>query len=446
MRAAIFTILLALLLGPVSASAAPRVTPTATGGAASMGPSSGLDGYRNVTWDPNQGRVVVSDAVDVQFRDVETTMNVRRGVSLGNALKYGVRAVPGLGAAAVLADLASTLRCSFGSSGWQCDLGANPQPIEVVRYATANANAEWTYASTPSLSCQAYFEGATWLSRTSWVYQPESSSSAGRAGVCRVYLSNGSDVIQDVVAVSAQSTGCPGGVGAGADGRCPGGQVVGRTADQVAEALAPYANSQQAEQAVRDGLTSGVDLSPYWQPLPMNGPSSLSSPNQTVTSTSVNGQTQTLTTTTNYAITYGGDSFTYVTNQVTVDQNGQLVESTTSSPQPTCGVPGTPPCSVKVDETGTPTATPPDLSVFESLKAQDAQNVSEALSAVPEPSFGFIGAPPIVACRPVPLPNEMGEIDACNVVDTVRELMGFLWALTAAWISLGWIREAVNGG
>ena len=87
-----------------------------------------------------------------------------------------------------------------------------------------------------------------------------------------------------------------------------------------------------------------------------------------------------------------------------------------------------------------------DLSVFDALRTQDAQSVNEALSSVPEPSFGFIGAPPIVACRPVPLPGEMGEIDACNVVDTVRELMGFLWALAAAWISLGWIRQAVNGG
>lgn len=177
----------------------------------------------------------------------------------------------------------------------------------------------------------------------------------------------------------------------------------------------------------------------------VSGPTSAPGATRTQTTTGPGGVPVVTTVQTIYNYTYNSSQVSISQTDRTVNPDGSLSEVTTP-PQELCGVPGAPACNVKVDETGTPSATSPDLSVFENLKTQDAQKVSEALSSVPEPSFGFIGAPPIVACRPVPLPNDMGEIDACNVVDTVRELMGFLWALAAAWISLGWIREAVNGG
>lgn len=202
------------------------------------------------------------------------------------------------------------------------------------------------------------------------------------------------------------------------------------TADQLRAALQEILDAGGSLQSTGTGVTG-----------PATAPGSVS----TRTTTAPSGAPITVTTTTIYNYTYNGNQVTITEKTTTANPDGSAIEEVTA-PELLCGVPGAPPCNVKVDESGTPAATSPDLSVFESLKAQDAQKVSEALSSVPQPSFGFIGAPPIVACRPVPLPNEMGEIDACNVVDTVRELMGFLWALAAAWISLGWIREAVNGG
>ena len=237
--------------------------------------------------------------------------------------------------------------------------------------------------------------------------------------------------------------------GSALNGVCPGGQRAPLTGPQVQTRLdaAAASGAVRGGDVIREAIGYGysVPLTDV-EALPATGPLTVSSPSRTVTYTAPDGTTSTRSVPgTVYNITYNTNSFTYNVTETAPTPDGGTV-SETKEPEPSCGLPGQPACQVKVDETGTPTATSPDLSVFDVLKGQDAQSVNEALSSVPEPSFGFIGAPPIVACRPVPLPGEMGEIDACNVVDTVRELMGFLWALAAAWISLGWIREAVNGG
>jgi len=105
-----------------------------------------------------------------------------------------------------------------------------------------------------------------------------------------------------------------------------------------------------------------------------------------------------------------------------------------------------PDCNVKVNETGTPEWQQPDNSRLDDIKAADAAKMAEVAQTIPEPDLGWFDAPPLAACRPYPLPNNMGEIDACDVVDSVRSVMAYLWALVAAWMAFGWIRQAVNGG
>lgn len=111
-----------------------------------------------------------------------------------------------------------------------------------------------------------------------------------------------------------------------------------------------------------------------------------------------------------------------------------------------CGLPGTPPC--KIDETGTPAEAPESIEkaaddyktsmdeLRDIVKSSDDKGMFESLRGV------FL-VPPIAACSPFDLPNDMGSIDPCPVVDGVREVMAYIWALTALWWCLGMIREVI---
>lgn len=418
-----------LLPLPLLAQSLPRFTPSPTGGTLTPGSLSDIgSGYRGVSANQSiPGETLISDRVRAGVGAANADMYVNRAISFRNALAIGARALPYVGAAALGYDIYTRNRCTVSGSGLQC-LGPEAQPTSYIRnmgtapYGGYETMPEWAAANTSRLNS-------------------ECAQTYGPGSVVTGWVVAGSNELR---------VSCTGG-GAASN---PFADVQGSTLtpDQVADLLLPFADPAKAADIVRGALSTGqIDLAPYAMPRSATGPASLGGPTvETVTTPAPtvenpNPAPVTVTSTTVYNITYSGDTFTYTT----VVQNPAGAPGTGTPTEPTpevCGGPGLPACNVKVDESGTPAATSPDLSVFEALKNQDAQNVSEALSSVPEPSFGFIGAPPIVACRPVPLPNEMGEIDACNVVDTVRELMGFLWALAAAWISLGWIREAVNGG
>lgn len=111
--------------------------------------------------------------------------------------------------------------------------------------------------------------------------------------------------------------------------------------------------------------------------------------------------------------------------------------------QQNCGAPGQPPC--KLDESGTSGTFAPSTGVkdYKDKMDQQREQMKEAGSGV----FGglnvFFSAPPVVGCSPFGLPNDMGSIDPCGVVDGVRAVMAYLWAIAALWLCLGWIREAV---
>ncbi len=111
--------------------------------------------------------------------------------------------------------------------------------------------------------------------------------------------------------------------------------------------------------------------------------------------------------------------------------------------QQNCGAPGQPPC--KLDESGTPGTFSPNSGVkdYKDKIDQQREQIKGAGDGVFSGLNVFFSAPPVVGCTPFSLPNEMGSIDPCGVVDGVRAVMAYLWAISALWLCLGWIREAV---
>lgn len=203
--------------------------------------------------------------------------------------------------------------------------------------------------------------------------------------------------------------------------------------------------ADKAPDVVREGVGAGVPAPS--SPPQVSGPPSVSSPGPSTTTTTPSGTTTTSNTTNVVNLTYNGSQI--IINETTTTSNSDgTVTETTDQPFPEwlCGVLGMPDCNVKVNETGTPEWEQPDNSRLDDIKAADAAKMDEVAQTIPQPDLGWFGAPPLAACRPYPLPNNMGEIDACAVVDSVRSVMAYLWALVAAWVAFGWIRQAVNGG
>lgn len=190
----------------------------------------------------------------------------------------------------------------------------------------------------------------------------------------------------------------------------------------------------------------------------VTGPATTTGPSKVTTNTT-NNTTKTETTTHNH--TYGGAKVNTTTNisVVTVDNStGAVIDqstSTDSAPKAeeqaiTCGLPGTPAC--KMDETGTPEAYAPDRykEIGENYKtAVDARR--ETVSGTADKGFlsgwtVLFSAPAVQACTPITLPNgmsavSMGTIDPCPVVDGVRSVMAYLWAIAGFWLCLGMVKR-----
>lgn len=118
--------------------------------------------------------------------------------------------------------------------------------------------------------------------------------------------------------------------------------------------------------------------------------------------------------------------------------------STESAPADTtgCGLPDTAPC--KIDEAGTPEYEPAE-DVIEPAKAAELAKL-ETVKAPPSLFPGWntlFNAPALSACSAFVLPRDMGEINPCSVVEGVRSVMGYIWALTALFLCLGMVKRAV---
>ena len=252
--------------------------------------------------------------------------------------------------------------------------------------------------------------------------------------------------------VVAKNVTCPFGQ-PDANGRCPYTQNWQPVGAGDAEGHLGSKPPARPDLVVGEGVDGGVDV-PAGAPQlsgPASGPGRAPSSSGT-TSTGPAGQpsgsSSTVTNVTNN-YNYEGDTVTVtqtVTN-TTTNPDGSITQTQQETePDPLCGVPGYPACNVKVDEEGTPEWKQPTTKDLDDIKAADAVKLNEVAQTIPEPDLGWFDAPPIAACRPFVFPNDIGEVDPCGVVDSVRTVMAYLWAIVAAWMSFGWVRQAVNGG
>lgn len=429
MRSVLAFLVIALALTVPSAHASPSVRYSSNGGTLYPGPLNELgSGYRSIGLDNVTNATILRDVVDATIEGQRAGMAVRRAIPLAGALALGARALGPLGAAATLYDLYQSLRCAPSGGLIVCDEGVVPEGSGSTQSITVGETG--------------YFE----IKQTSVVVFGVSGQTVSKSFSPGVYQCT-TDVFGTDPAYGRSKT-CtvpPQSVptcAVGPDGRCPGGSSVALTPDQAASRALPFADPTKAPQAVRDALSQGIDVAPYAQELPAVGPSSLSGPSSTTTNASGQSVTQGVT----YNISYFGDSYTYnITNTTTNNTTGETT-TTTQAPKAECGVPGRPPCAVKVDEEGTPAWQDRDGSGLDALKAAEAAKRDELMGQVPQPDLGWFGAPPIAECTPFEYPNGMGSINPCGVVSNVREVMAYLWALAAAWLSFGMIRKAATGG
>lgn len=136
---------------------------------------------------------------------------------------------------------------------------------------------------------------------------------------------------------------------------------------------------------------------------------------------------------------------------------------TTTTPNPaapptpsefiTCGLPGTPAC--KINEEGTPDQAAVDVKNIPQALDEYKESEDEAIpqvSGTGDKGFldgfkDFFLLPPLAACSPFQLPQfrgqAMGQIDPCEVVEGVRSVMGYIWALTALWLCIGMVRKVI---
>lgn len=200
------------------------------------------------------------------------------------------------------------------------------------------------------------------------------------------------------------------------------------------------------------------------EPLSVTGPAT-SQGKQTVTQNVTNNTTKTETVTHNH--TYEGakvNTTTVTTTTVvnnttgeTVDQSTKTEAPTPAEPQITCGLPDTPICAVKVNEDDTPEVLP--KTEYEPLADKVKQSQEEGLERMKTPGdtsalFAgwnvFFSAPPFASCSPIVLPAfkgaSMGSLDPCPVVDGMRQVMGYIWAVAGLFLCLGMVRQSVQGG
>lgn len=108
-----------------------------------------------------------------------------------------------------------------------------------------------------------------------------------------------------------------------------------------------------------------------------------------------------------------------------------------------CGAPGQPKCGI--DESGTPKDYTGKDGLAEWKAAADSNRaqIKDSGGGVFDGFAIFFSAPPVASCSPFDLPNNYGSLDPCPVVDGVRGVMGYIWALSALFLCIGWIREAI---
>ena len=129
--------------------------------------------------------------------------------------------------------------------------------------------------------------------------------------------------------------------------------------------------------------------------------------------------------------------------------SGTKPDGTTPKPgegkeQANCGAPGQPKCGI--DESGTPTKFDGKgdlLGGWEEGVKTNRATIEKSGTGIFESFNVFFSAPPLAGCEPIELPNDQVITRHCDVVEGTRSVMAYIWALTALWLWVGWIREAI---
>ena len=108
---------------------------------------------------------------------------------------------------------------------------------------------------------------------------------------------------------------------------------------------------------------------------------------------------------------------------------------------------------MKVDETGTPTnsTAEPTTAIGDLQKAASdaADKFTQAGNGIIDGWTDLFITPPIATCEAIPLPKILDALPAppdlnpCPVVDNVRAVMAYIWALTAIPFCLGMIKRVM---
>lgn len=218
--------------------------------------------------------------------------------------------------------------------------------------------------------------------------------------------------------------------------------------------------------ALRDSIVGGESVT-------TDPPTSITGPTTTpgaVSTTINNTNNTTTTTTTTNNHTYNGPNVTTTTTTTLVTINNitnEVIRSETTTdepllPQPPpapdplplpepfempCGIAGTPPCGVKVDETG---VNSDSSTVFDAAKsnideveqaAKDALGDGGPARSIQAPQWSWTFSLPS-GCSPYPLEPFGMSVDVCAFQDTIHDLMSLLWVGAGLFGLLGLLRSA----
>jgi len=247
-------------------------------------------------------------------------------------------------------------------------------------------------------------------------------------------------------------------------------QQVASSSTEFVDAIAAksgWPTTSKLGATVKDALVAGDALA-VGSPV-VSGPATA----PVSTTTTVDPATgNTTTTIVQISNTYSGPTVTTTTTQTTSVKNtstgapvGQPTTTTTAAPvtpvesspsaEPApfampCGVAGTPPCGVKVDEDDTPDEV--DEEEFKPMLDEAKQAQEELLDTVAgdaDKSSLFDGfsdlfvTPALAECVPLEIPGDRGSIDPCGTVGGARAIMAYIWALSGLGLCLHMVRKAL---
>lgn len=369
---------------------------------------------------------------------VDVTSKVTKAVAAKSIASAAMRVLPGVATAAALLDLAAEINVAINA------------PAGGATTYHDNDRARFCDTSYPT-SAQRVSAGET--CRANYGYMSPgptvtyTAPLSGNAGACSISYSCGG---QGVFQLGSTPFVVVAGLGAALTQQ--------QLEDKIAQ-KSGWPSSSKLGDALKEAARSGETFDA--EPTAVTGPAS--APTSTSQTRNADGSTTTTNTTNNY--TYNGPNvnITNVTVTTTTNEAGSVTSvvsgsSTVAVPtQPstpretepiiTCGLPGTPPC--KIDETSTKPEVAGDVysKQLDALEAKNAADLATAAGTQDKSFFTGWGdlfkVPALVACEGFVLPNTMGTINPCGVVDGVRSMMAYIWALLAFYWCLGMVREVL---